>query len=111
MRSMHKRTARRSLIGGVLAGLLIGGAAVGTAPADAMPGDPAPGCESMTMFVTTLYCDGPIRPDGSWKRCWSWPGSMIGGFYQSAGTSCAINTPENIQPLVGPKYHIPGAGA
>lgn len=34
--------------------------------ATAYPGDPMPGCETQ-LFAT--YCDGPIRPDGSWKRC------------------------------------------
>jgi hypothetical protein len=34
--------------------------------ASAVPGDPMPGCETQ---VFANYCDGPIRPDGSWKRC------------------------------------------
>ena len=32
----------------------------------AVPGDPMPGCETQ---VFANYCDGPIRDDGSWKRC------------------------------------------
>lgn len=34
--------------------------------ASAVPGDPMPGCGTQ---VFANYCDGPIRPDGSWKRC------------------------------------------
>ena len=47
--------------------LPLGLAAVATAPAaDAYPGDPSPGCEGQ---VFAKYCDGRIRPDGTFKRC------------------------------------------
>ena len=38
---------------------LVGG--VTAAPASA-------GCE--TNMLGVQYCDGPIRPDGTWDRCW-----------------------------------------
>ena len=107
-RSLSRHLVRGALAGAV-GGLIVGALAAPSARAD-VPGDPLPNCETMTVFVTTVYCDGPVRPDGSWKRCWSWPGSMAGNYYSAGGTSCAINTPGNIQPLIGPKYHI-GGGA
>lgn len=55
-------------------GLLIGAATAclaaimlpTAATASAVPGDPMPGCETQ---IFANYCDGPIRQDGSWKRC------------------------------------------
>lgn len=38
-----------------------------TPPAQAYPGDPMPGCAT-EVFRT--MCDGPVRPDSTWKRCY-----------------------------------------
>lgn len=79
------------------------------APAAAVPGDPNPGCES--IFGGVLICDGPIRPDGMWKRCSQKPalyappvGNAPGGF-APGGTVCAVVGPGSI-PWDTPQYHI-----
>lgn len=88
-------------------------AAMSAAPAAlAYPGDPNPGCESGGFLNATLFCDGPIRPDGTWQRCWSWQANYTGGFdgnpgfYSPAGQMCAVISEENFQPAISPHYHI-----
>jgi hypothetical protein len=82
-----------------LAGLLAPAAA-------AMPGDPLQGCTTYGLGGTV--CDGPIRPDGTWKRCTyspAWYGPTAGGGPQ---TNCAIVTTGQLPPLMGltPPTHI-----
>lgn len=56
-------------------------AAIILAPtAHAVPGDPEPGCQTLPGGK---FCDGPIRPDGSWKRCAYNPGLLVPGRYGS----------------------------
>ncbi|MEC4765437.1 CDGP domain-containing protein [Mycobacterium sherrisii] len=93
----------------IRAAVLIGGAmiATGLAPvAAAVPGDPMPGCETQ---VFADYCDGPIRPDGSWKRCLFAHGQYGGGAYVPPVQNCFI-VPGVDQipptPLGQPNHHI-----
>lgn len=107
-RTIHTRTAAKLALAGAIAGGLIGTGIGLAANAHAVPGDPHQGCESAGMFDLTLICDGPIRPDGSWKRCSNWspiyvPGQP-GGF-APGGNMCRIVGPGNI-PFGTPAYHI-----
>ena len=105
---MTRRTAIRAAVAAALAA-----AAVLVAPlAHAYPGDPMPGC--ITDFGSVL-CDGPIRPDGTFQRCWSNPGSYFPGWgyvppsYVPPMTNCEIvdtNQPWPVIPLGAPQYHV-----
>lgn len=82
-------------------------AALAAAPtATAVPGDPMPGCETQ---IFANYCDGPIREDGSWKRCLMAHGQYIGNIYTPPVQNCFI-IPGADQipptPLGQPNYHI-----
>ncbi len=75
--------------------------------ANAVPGDPMAGCETQ---VFANYCDGPIREDGSWKRCLFAHGQYTGsGGYIPPVQNCFI-VPGAGQipplPLGQPPYHI-----
>ncbi|WP_078345269.1 CDGP domain-containing protein [Mycobacteroides chelonae] len=75
--------------------------------AEGVPGDPMPGCETQ-VFAT--YCDGPIRPDGSWKRCLLASGQSGGpGVYVPPVRNCfMVPAADQIPPtpLGQPGYHI-----
>lgn len=80
---------------------------VGVPAAHAVPGDPMPGCES--NFWGSMYCDGPIREDGTWKRCATWspqyaPGPNGGG-YAAGGQKCEVIDQGSI-PFGTPDHHI-----
>jgi len=83
--------------------------AVPFAPAaTAVPGDPMPGCETQ---VFANYCDGPIRPDGSWRRCLMAKGSYAGAVYTPPVENCfLVPGADQIPPLpLGqPDHHIDG---
>lgn len=81
--------------------LIIVAAIVGTPPAGAVPGDPLDGC--ITSFGQQL-CDGPIREDGSWKRCLFSPGP----FAQPVVNCFIVPGVNQIPPfpLGQPQYHI-----
>ena len=75
--------------------------------ANAVPGDPLEGCQTQ-IFAT--YCDGPIREDGSWKRCLFANGQYGGsGVYIPPVQNCFI-VPGADQipptPLGQPPFHI-----
>ncbi len=69
------------------------------------------GCETQP-FAT--YCDGPVRPDGTWDRCFSsQPQLTYGQFGQATGVvpsvgRCYPVDPNNFPPtpLGQPQYHI-----
>lgn len=88
--------------------LILASLAVGPL-ANAVPGDPMPGCE--TNLLGGVYCDGPIRPDGTFQRCTYVAGSYIGGQYPSwvpPVTTCMIIDNSNwpaLPPWV-PNHHI-----
>ena len=96
-------------IAAALAGITIGGimlALPGSPTANAVPGDPMAGCET-GLFST--YCDGPIREDGSWKRCLFASAQYVGGVYIPPVQNCFIVTgPDQIppMPLGQPPQHI-----
>lgn len=72
------------------AAVVVGAAAVGLplAPsASAVPGDPMAGCETQGF---ANYCDGPIRPDGSWKRCMFAHSQYGGGVYTPPVQNCFV---------------------
>ena len=77
--------------------------------AAAYPGDPMPGCVTQ---MGSVLCDGPIRPNGTFQRCWSNPGSFVGGpypVYNPPMRNCEIvdtNQPWPLIPIGAPQYHI-----
>ena len=96
-----------------IAATLVGTAIAATAMAlplapfaNAVPGDPMAGCETQ---VFADYCDGPVRENGSWKRCLFAHGQAGGGVYIPPVQNCFI-VPGVGQvpplPLGQPPYHI-----
>ncbi|WP_154677605.1 CDGP domain-containing protein [Mycolicibacter icosiumassiliensis] len=84
--------------------ILVAAAASTPVAAQAVPGDPQPGCES--NFWGSMYCDGPIREDGTWKRCATWQPSYVpGGSYIPGGNKCDIIDQGSI-PFGTPDHHI-----
>ena len=101
-RTVHKRTALRTLTSVGFGGLLVAGLITAT-PAEAAP---SVGCESIRWGflgsqVRTI-CDGPKRADGSWDRehriwtpagyvprstyCGTYSCSSSGGYYRQEST-------------------------
>ncbi|WP_443677670.1 CDGP domain-containing protein [Mycobacterium barrassiae] len=82
----------------------VGGGVVAAPVAGAVPGDPLDGC--VTALAQQL-CDGPIREDGSWKRCLFSNGTLLA----PATANCFI-VPGADQipmfPIGQPPYHITG---
>lgn len=100
---MSIRTTRLTGLGYVVLILIIG---FSTGKANAYPGDPMPGCES-TLFAT--YCDGPVRPNNTFQRCWQTIGqwTYYGGF--GGGRYCNtvdLNGPWPVVPIGAPQHHI-----
>lgn len=101
------------MIAHVVGAAVVLSAATAAAPdASAVPGDPMAGCETQ---VFANYCDGPIREDGSWKRCLFAHGSYTGGFDGNPGSyippvqNCFPVPNENEippLPLGQPSHHI-----
>lgn len=65
--TIHRRTAVKLILAG-----LVGGTIAGAAIALAAPSSADPGCETIPWgFLGSQrrdICDGPLRPDGSWMR-------------------------------------------
>lgn len=78
-----------------------------TPTANAVPGDPMAGCETQ-VFAT--YCDGPIREDGSWKRCLTAAPQYtpIGGYIPPVQNCFIVPAADQIPalPLGQPNHHI-----
>jgi hypothetical protein len=91
---------KRLIAAELAAGTLIGGTIAAAAPtAHAYPGDPMPGCITQ---VGSVLCDGPIRPDGTFQRCWE-------NYGISYSLNCEIVDPGQPWPLIpfgAPQYHI-----
>jgi hypothetical protein len=96
--------AKRPLLAALAAAAAVSGA-VALAPAATA------GCESQ-VFAT--YCDGPIRPDGTWDRCFqSAPQATYGQWGQVSGVVPSVGRCYPIDPnafpptpLGQPPYHI-----
>jgi hypothetical protein len=75
--------------------------------ANAVPGDPMAGCETQ---VFASYCDGPIREDGSWKRCLlaSSQYTPAGGYIPPVQNCFIVPAIDQIPmlPLGQPSHHI-----
>ena len=75
--------------------------------ANAVPGDPMAGCETQ---VFANYCDGPIREDGSWKRCMFAHSQYTssGGYIPPVQNCFVVPAADQIPPLpLGqPSHHI-----
>ena len=99
------------LIRAVVAGaVVLAVVSVGSPVAHAVPGDPMPGCE--TGAFNSMWCDGPIREDGTWKRCSTWQPYFVPGPYGSytpGGSKCEINggDPPHFM-FLSPDHHIDG---
>ncbi|UVT31474.1 hypothetical protein SEA_SEJANUS_41 [Mycobacterium phage Sejanus] len=82
----------------------LGASVILAAPASA-------GCETQPF---AQYCDGPVRPDGTWDRCFTTQPQLINGQYgQVTGLvpsvgRCYPVDPNNFPPTpIGqPQYHI-----
>lgn len=65
------------------------------------------GCESQ-VFAT--YCDGPIKPDGTWVRCFQTTGetNVFGGVISPSVGRCFPYDPSNppLTPLGQPGDHV-----
>lgn len=65
------------------------------------------GCESQA-FAT--YCDGPIKPDGTWDRCFQTNGetNVFGGVISPSVGRCYPYDPVNppVTPLGQPQDHV-----
>ncbi|OHV06024.1 CDGP domain-containing protein [Mycobacterium talmoniae] len=100
---------RRHRIAAGAAGVIAAGAAVAaliTAPASRA--DPGAGCENQDLGTV---CDGPIRPDNTFKRCSAVGALYIGkGRFLPAREACWV-VDLNTNPDFGaglPPYHIGG---
>jgi hypothetical protein len=78
--------------------------------ASAYPGDPGPhGC---IWQLGSQLCDGPIRPNGTFQRCWANPGFVTIGPYGGNGvgaiSQCEIVDPNNwpIIPIGAPHVWV-----
>jgi hypothetical protein len=98
-------TRRAGKAVGLAVVITIGAATVGfAAPASA-------GCEAQ---VFAQYCDGPVRPDGTWDRCFqSAPQATFGQWGQVSGIVPSVGRCYPIDPnafpptpLGQPQYHI-----
>lgn len=79
-----------------------------------IPGTDNASCESYGFGSTAMACDGPIRPDGSWRRCTQWQAQPVfgtGGFgnggFLPGGSKCYDVDLGSIHPGT-PGYHIDG---
>ncbi|ORA38134.1 CDGP domain-containing protein [Mycobacterium aquaticum] len=94
----------RWLTGGLVAGGLAAAGLALAAPSSA-------GCETQPF---AQYCDGPIRPDGTWDRCFSTQPQAINGQYgQITGWVPSVGRCYPVDPnawpptpLGQPQYHI-----
>ncbi|HEU0192380.1 MAG TPA: hypothetical protein VFR17_14110 [Mycobacterium sp.] len=109
---MATRLIDRILVATAAAGLAIAPAA-GADPG--MPGGPDTHCKGYGLGNTAMACDGPIQPDGTWRRCMQWQpqpffngeGGM-GGFIPG-GSDCVTLGGENPPPNpFTPQNHIDG---
>ncbi|BBX00913.1 hypothetical protein MMOR_18490 [Mycolicibacterium moriokaense] len=84
--------------------IIAAAACVGAPAAGAVPGDPLNGC--VTALAQQL-CDGPIREDGSWKRCLFSDGV---GFSPPTVNCFIVPGADQIPmfPIGQPNYHIEG---
>jgi hypothetical protein len=88
-------------------------AAVGTTAASLVMAAPASaeGCE--VNLLGAQYCDGPIRPDGTWKRCWAtgqqiYPSGPTFGVVPAMGNCYTVNpaVPWPLTPIGQPHYYV-----
>lgn len=110
---MRNMRVIRVLLAGAVAAVT---AAVGIPSAVAEPGIPGTEnahCQSYGLGNTAMACDGPIQPDGTWRRCNQWgswyvPGPYGGGF-TPGGSACNTLGGDNPPPPFGtPPNHIDG---
>jgi hypothetical protein len=95
----------------VVAAAMVAMTLLETPQAHAYPGDPLPGC--IASWGTTL-CDGPVRPDGTFKRCWWSSGyyewTPVGGpGFMPPMANCEIvdlSQPWPLIPIGAPQQHI-----
>lgn len=89
--------------------------AVGMPTASSEPGIPGTedaSCESYGFGNTAMACDGPIREDGTWRRCAQWQPWYVPGPYGSytpGGSKCwtVEGGADTGNPLL-PQHHIDG---
>lgn len=85
-------------------------AAVALAPqANADPVVPGMQTNCESGFNGTVWCDGPVKPDGRWARCFSVaPSWTPQGAYVAGAQRCFAYDPANPPglPLGQPNHHI-----
>lgn len=67
------------------------------------------GCE--TNVLGALYCDSPIRPDGTWDRCYTVAPTtnVLGGVIAPGAQKCYPVNPADgwpVVPMGQPQHHI-----
>jgi hypothetical protein len=68
------------------------------------------GCQ--TPLLADTYCDGPIRPDGTWERCHTSPGGPVYGGRGVVGSwlppvnTCFQVDPSQPWPIGQPQFHV-----
>lgn len=102
---------RTALIAVALLGVSVGVVAIDSAPASADPDVAGANCE--TNFWGTLFCDGPVRADGTWTRCLdnpgytTWTGNGNLPIFQAPQHKCWVDTPGEPPPYpFTPDHHI-----
>jgi hypothetical protein len=80
---------KRCIVGG-LAAVLMAGELIATAP------PASAGCQYGGSVISK--CDGPIQPDGTWKRCVAVPHLVYSG-------ASSFLVPERTCDLMGPDQH------
>lgn len=93
--------------------VVVGMPAAGAEPG--IPGTEDAHCQSYGLGNTAMACDGPIQPDGTWRRCNQWSSQPMfngqggmGGFIPG-GSSCNTLGGDNPPPPWGtPPGHIDG---
>lgn len=94
-----------------MAGMAVGVTVIVSPIAHADPGLPGTNCES--NFLGALYCDGPVRADGTWDRCVDVGSQAITGQYgQVSGWTAPMHQCYHYDPaapvfkLGQPDHHI-----
>lgn len=90
------------------------GVVVAALPTMAAVGFAAPAVAGCEAQVFAQYCDGPIRPDGTWDRCFSTqPQATLGQYGQVTGWVPSVGRCYPVDPdawpptpIGQPQYHI-----
>jgi hypothetical protein len=90
-------------------GLILAGAWIGcSSPSNADPIVPGMNTNCESGFNGTVWCDGPIKPNGDWNRCFA-IGEQWNGYGWTPGAQRCFLVPGGVPPalpLGQPDHHI-----